>query len=225
MYYLQSRYYDPNTCRFINADSYIAMGQGLTGYNMFAYCGNNPVTRIDPTGKLFEYNINFEDDFYLEGAGSGGFGASDNYSGYGTAYYNYSVNSSVASYNAGLCGYYFGGGSYIGGSTAQYAIGTVSVNDSMAISGESKIKSCTNGYEINEYYDRSLSPKGTANSISNLYFEGELKQQRIYGPNGKAILDIDYFHSGNNHTFPHIHIYNWTLDKPRGEAINLFSYN
>ena len=52
MYYLQSRYYDPNTCRFINADGYVSTGQGLIGYNMFAYCGNNPVMRVDPTGRI-----------------------------------------------------------------------------------------------------------------------------------------------------------------------------
>ena len=50
-YYLQSRYYDPNTCRFINADGYVSTGQGLTGYNMFAYCGNNPVNYVDYTGE------------------------------------------------------------------------------------------------------------------------------------------------------------------------------
>ena len=50
MYYLQSRYYDPNICRFINADGYVSTGQGLIGYNMFAYCGNNPVMGYDPTG-------------------------------------------------------------------------------------------------------------------------------------------------------------------------------
>jgi RHS repeat-associated protein len=49
-YYLQSRYYDPTTCRFINADSYASTGQGLLGYNMFAYCGNNPVICVDPDG-------------------------------------------------------------------------------------------------------------------------------------------------------------------------------
>ena len=52
MYYLQSRYYDPNTCRFINADGYVSTGQGLTGYNMFAYCGNNPVNMVDPYGEF-----------------------------------------------------------------------------------------------------------------------------------------------------------------------------
>ena len=51
MYYLKSRYYDPNNCRFINADGYVSTGQGLTGYNMFAYCGNNPVMRADPNGE------------------------------------------------------------------------------------------------------------------------------------------------------------------------------
>ena len=50
-YYLQSRYYDPAICRFINADSYASTGQGLLDYNMFAYCGNNPVNRADPSGR------------------------------------------------------------------------------------------------------------------------------------------------------------------------------
>ena len=51
-YYLQSRYYDPAICRFINADSYASTGQGLIGYNAFAYCGNNPINRFDPTGEF-----------------------------------------------------------------------------------------------------------------------------------------------------------------------------
>ena len=43
MYYLQSRYYNPQVGRFINADGYVSTGQDVTGYNMFAYCSNNPV--------------------------------------------------------------------------------------------------------------------------------------------------------------------------------------
>ena len=49
-YYLQSRYYDPEIARFINADDFASTGQGIQGYNMFAYCNNNPVNRIDPVG-------------------------------------------------------------------------------------------------------------------------------------------------------------------------------
>ena len=35
LYYLQSRYYDPEVGRFINADSFASTGQGLLGNNMF----------------------------------------------------------------------------------------------------------------------------------------------------------------------------------------------
>ena len=53
LYYLQSRYYDPEIGRFINADAFAATGQGLTGNNMFAYCGNNPVGMVDSGGYFF----------------------------------------------------------------------------------------------------------------------------------------------------------------------------
>ncbi len=49
-YYLQSRYYDPLTHRFINADGYVSTGTGILGHNMFACCDNNPVNYFDPTG-------------------------------------------------------------------------------------------------------------------------------------------------------------------------------
>ena len=52
-YYLQSRYYDPAIGRFINADVLASTGQGFNGCNMFAYCGNNPVNRYDPTGGIW----------------------------------------------------------------------------------------------------------------------------------------------------------------------------
>ena len=50
LYYLQSRYYNPTWGRFLNADSTVSTGQGFTGNNMFVYCGNNPVCRIDSSG-------------------------------------------------------------------------------------------------------------------------------------------------------------------------------
>ena len=52
LYYLQSRYYNPLVGRFLNADGYITTNvtEPLT-YNMFAYCGNNPVMFSDPSGE------------------------------------------------------------------------------------------------------------------------------------------------------------------------------
>lgn len=54
MYYLKSRYYMPETGRFLNADCYVSTGQGFSGNNMFQYCENNPVNRLDANGKFFE---------------------------------------------------------------------------------------------------------------------------------------------------------------------------
>ena len=48
-YYLQSRYYDPEVGRFINADS--ALYHNILGYNMYAYCHNNPVNNVDDMGE------------------------------------------------------------------------------------------------------------------------------------------------------------------------------
>ena len=45
-----SRYYDPVTHRFLNADGYLQAGEDILDVNMFAYCGNNPVCRIDSKG-------------------------------------------------------------------------------------------------------------------------------------------------------------------------------
>ena len=54
LYYLQSRYYDPEIGRFINADAFTSTGQGVLGNNMFAYCGNNPVNRSDVEGNFWD---------------------------------------------------------------------------------------------------------------------------------------------------------------------------
>ena len=59
LYYLNSRYYDSYTGRFISADGYVSTGQGLTGYNMYAYCNNNPVNRVDYTGQFWSEILEF----------------------------------------------------------------------------------------------------------------------------------------------------------------------
>ena len=51
-YYLQSRYYDPTIGRFINADSYATTdATNARSSNMFAYCENDPVCKVDVSGR------------------------------------------------------------------------------------------------------------------------------------------------------------------------------
>jgi len=54
LYYISSRYYDPAIGRWINADAYASTGQGILGNNMFAYCLNSPVSRVDMNGNISE---------------------------------------------------------------------------------------------------------------------------------------------------------------------------
>ncbi len=51
LYYVSSRYYDPEIGRFINADNVInGTGESVQGYNLYVYCFNNPVNMSDPSG-------------------------------------------------------------------------------------------------------------------------------------------------------------------------------
>ena len=53
LYYLQSRYYNPQWGRFINADNFSILGLNLGNlvqYNLYTYCGNNPANYIDSYG-------------------------------------------------------------------------------------------------------------------------------------------------------------------------------
>lgn len=52
LYYLRSRYYNPDLCRFINADDVESMGADgdINGYQLFIYCMNDPVNLKDEAG-------------------------------------------------------------------------------------------------------------------------------------------------------------------------------
>ncbi len=105
LYYLQSRYYDPEICRFINADStdYLGATGTLLSYNLFAYCENDPVDWIDPSGCYKDYaftilpRMNDADIVYkiskvIEDSGKMGLEATTKYIPFsGEKYYKYNV--------------------------------------------------------------------------------------------------------------------------------------
>ena len=64
LYYLQSRYYDPEIGRFINSDTLFSTGQGFLGNNMMVYCLNNPVCMMDYTGEDAIYVVDYDTDTY-----------------------------------------------------------------------------------------------------------------------------------------------------------------
>ncbi len=69
LYYLQSRYYNPEIGRFINADSQLNTSLGILGLNQFSYCLNNPVNMVDyggnKPGDLFDTMDEAAKDFAM----------------------------------------------------------------------------------------------------------------------------------------------------------------
>lgn len=60
LYYLNSRYYDPQVCRFINADDILTLDITkitINGLNLYAYCLNNPVNQVDENGYFISFLI------------------------------------------------------------------------------------------------------------------------------------------------------------------------
>ncbi len=60
LYYLNSRYYDPQLGRFVNADDISTLDITqitLNGLNLYAYCLNNPVNEVDENGYFISFLI------------------------------------------------------------------------------------------------------------------------------------------------------------------------
>jgi RHS repeat-associated protein len=50
LYYLNSRYYNPEMGRFVNADNYVSTDSGIIRHNMYLYANNNAIILSDSNG-------------------------------------------------------------------------------------------------------------------------------------------------------------------------------
>ena len=99
LYYLNARYYDPKTGRFISEDP------ARDGLNWYAYCGGDPVNNIDQSG-------------YMYSPANAMIYARKWWNGHNPAYQNYGNNDCINYVNqclyAGGLGNMYGWGRYLG---------------------------------------------------------------------------------------------------------------
>jgi RHS repeat-associated protein len=72
--YFGARYFDNKSYRFNSVDPIINKDEALVNpqlWNLYAYCRNNPISFVDPTGALenFTFSLNNQNTSYLEGSG------------------------------------------------------------------------------------------------------------------------------------------------------------
>lgn len=52
LYYLNARYYDPTTGRFLTEDTYRGESGDVEDWHLYAYCANDPINYVDPSGHM-----------------------------------------------------------------------------------------------------------------------------------------------------------------------------
>ncbi len=231
LYYLQTRYYDPKLCRFINMDSLeYAEPERINGLNLFSYCNNNPVMFVDPSGHfaISTFLISLAIGTLISWSLSEIFGSQI------AGGISSTVNGGAALYTGiGLLS--FGPIGWItGGSLILLGAGTMvfGVNEIVAgATGTNYIQSWTgmsdglyNGIYVGlniasdigtiagNMYMKYANVKGNKAGIKgkpltrySTIDEAGVKQYRFFDSKGNAWFDKDFRHGGANLKFPHYH--------------------
>ena len=189
LYYLETRYYDPKLGRFLNPDTldYLGDGEDLANYNLFAYCGNNPVMYIDPTGHAISAAI-------IIGAIVGaviGFGA--------TVYADYRDDGKVFNGSIGVGGYF--ANTFVGGVIGGFIGGFGTSTFTFAIPKLAFVKT-TIGTTIPVVGTASVAVSGVT-ILTGAAVAGSLILAMRIGKSGGYRIDHHY---PNDHDPTHVHI-------------------
>ena len=222
-YYLQSRYYDPTICRFINADipEIVTVDfENITQYNLFAYCFNNPINLIDDGGSWPSWIKKAVAAVAVVATVAVVAAVTVATAGAGTAAAVIAVGAAKGAAMGMVSGAAIGAatgavshrvstGSWKGAGTAALnamSDGALSGAISGAITGglSRGVQVLRNTRVTNA---RSLPRAGKRLSSQSLARDGNVTQTRYYNWRGKATWDIDFTNHGTplKHSSPHAH--------------------
>ncbi len=131
LYYLSSRYYDPQTGRFINADDTTVITASTDNAswdkNLYSYCDNNPITRSDNGGRIW--------NFVIAAAVGGVVNLATSYIAAQITGQEYTWMDAGVAFAAGACNAIPGCGPYISGAITGAYAGYTSYRNGASIEG------------------------------------------------------------------------------------------
>lgn len=216
--YLRGRYYDPATERFITEDPM------KDGGNWYAYCGNDPVNYIDPSGYVYTAwdKANGVDKAKIDAATKAYYEATTD-AGRAAAHAEAEKARAAAHKRTGTVGSANGytynksnNGTLALNSVDSTLLKTINKSGYSSMNGSRYIPAMT--IVLAKKSPDSLPTTGEPNTKGFIYNpDGSIKREREYGADGRAVKDTDYNHGGNEQ-FPHQHVWDWGKRKPRQPA-------
>ena len=184
LYYLISRYYDPEIGRFISPDSveYIEPS-GISGLNLYVYCCNDPINKYDPTGHFAITLTTLLIGGLIAGAIGAGIGLGTAvykdvkedgvwFNGDWTDYVGRTLGGFVAGFGVGICTVLGAGvgAATLGGTTATLFTSTgltLSLGSALGIGSGVAFATGMAGYAVRTGISRSEDFK-----VQNMFIEG-----------------------------------------------------